>query len=213
MHRTLRARALVALAAVAASCGRGASPESAPAPGQPLAAFTGLPLVLTPLSHVRSDTIGLVRQLGGPDAAARRLDSSLVVTLDARGVGGHWVLPRDLQRSYERNRTYAADPYRLAVAPLRSSAFVAGTRYGEPLATQLRTMIALHGDARFVLLPIELRLTPEGGAARGVLRAALVDPRFAQAVWVGEVQGDVAASAAAAVTGVASRLVDLFVAP
>lgn len=204
---------MVALLAVAASCGRGAPPGSAPAPGQPLAAFTGLPVVLTPLSHVRPDTLGLILQLGGAGAAARRLDSSLVVTLDERGLGAGWVLPRDLQRSYERNRTYAADPYRLAVEPLRSSAFVTGTRYGEPLATQLRTMIALHGDARFVLLPIELRLAPEGAAARGVLRAALVDPRFAQAVWVGEVRGDAAPSAAAAVASVAARVVDLFVAP
>jgi hypothetical protein len=213
VQRTARLCASLALLALAVGCGRGAPKDAAPAPPRPLAAFAAQPVILTPVSHVRADTLGLVQQLGGARLTGRKLDSSVVAALEERGIARRWVLPADLARSHERNRTYATDPYQLAVEPLRASAFVAGSRFGEPLSSQLRTMIALHGESRYVLLPIEFRLERDGAAARGVLKAALVDPRFAQATWVGEVKGDPVASPAQALANVAARLADLFVAP
>jgi len=197
-----------------ASCGGRARPAPGGEPARPLAAYAAQRLLLTPLASLRTDTLGFAQQIGGPGATARLLDSTIVGVLTARGLARGWVLPADLARSYERNRTYAADPYRLAVEPLRSPRFVTAERFGEPLSTQLRTMIALHEDARFVLMPIELRFEPEDRfAARAVLKAALLDPRFAQAVWVGDVKGDPARTGAQAVTSAASRLIDLFIAP
>lgn len=194
------------------ACGRRAETSAAPA-GPPLAVFAAQRVVLTPVAVVRADTLGYAQQLGGARSTARSLDSAIVAVLDVRGLARRWILPADLARSFERNRTYASDPYQLAVEPLRSAKFVTGERYGEPLSGQLRTMIALHEEARLVLLPIELRFEREGAAARGVLKSALIDPRYAQATWVGEVRGDAAGTAAVAIANVASRLVDLFVAP
>jgi hypothetical protein len=102
-------------------------------------------------------------------------------------------MPADLALSYKRNPTYATDPYALAEESLRASSFTVGTRLSEPLASQLRTMIALHENARVVLLPIELRFEradATSSAARATLRLALVDPRFSEARWVGTVNSD-----------------------
>jgi hypothetical protein len=183
---------------------------------RPLAVFATQRLIVTPTARVRAaDSLGWVQQLGGARTIARKLDTAIAAVLDERGLASRWVLPPDLVRSYERNRTYAADPYQLATDPLRMPKFVAGQKYGEPLSSQLRTMIALHEDARLVLVPVELRFEREGGstAARAVLRTVIVDPRYAEARFVSEIRGDTSSIPARAIATVAARLADLFVAP
>ena len=171
-------------------------------------------LIVTPTSRVRMDTMGVVQRLGGARAAARQLDSSIARMLSDRAIGGDWYLPPDLVRAYERNRSYAADPYNLATDLLRSPTFVALSNYGEPLATQLRTMIALAPDSRFVLIPVELRFEREvAGGVSGILRGVIVDARAAEARWVGELRGAPAPDATRALANVASRLGDHFIAP
>lgn len=196
-----------------AACSRG--PRLAtPAPGeQPLAAYAAQRLVVTPAGRVAADSLGWVQRLGGPAAATRRLDTAIAAALGERGLAQRWILPAELWRSYVRNRSYATDPYQLALEQLRAPAFVARSRVTEPLSTQLRTMIALHEDARLVLVPVELRFTRAAAAGQGVLRVALLDPRFAEARWVGEVTGDTASVPARALASVAARLADLFLAP
>ena len=203
---------VVAIAALSA-CSRG--PRLAtPAPGeQPLAGYAAQRLAVTPVGRVGADSLGWVQQLGGTAAAARRLDTAIATALAARGLAQRWILPAELWRSYERNRSYATDPYQLAIEQLRAPAFVALSRVTEPLSTQLRTMIALHEDARLVLVPVELRFTRAAAAGHGVLRVALLDPRFAEARWVGEVTGDTASVPARALASVSARLADLFIAP
>ena len=206
---------LAALALLA--CNR-APKVATPAPGErPLAGFAAQRLAVTPAGHVRAaDSLGWVQRLGGVRVAARRLDSSIVVALEGRGLAQRWVMPAELARTYERNRSYAPDPYQLALEEIRGPRFVAASRYGEPLSTQLRTMIALHGDTRYVLLPVELRFErePGGGTSqRAVLRTVLLDPRFAEARWVGDVKGDTASLPQRALASVAERLADLFAAP
>ncbi len=211
----------VIVVAAAASCGRrteGGTLTPFPQPSQvitPLAAFVAQRVALAPTGHVRGDSLGWIQQLGGARAVSRQLDSAVAGVFAERAVSAQWVMPADLIRSYERNRTYAADPRALALEQVRAPAFAAGSKYAEPLATQLRTMIALHENVRYVLLPIELRFEkPVGGsAARGVLRVALLDPRFTEARWVGDVRGDTAATPARALASVAAKLADLFVAP
>src|SRR5438552_9746231 len=109
------------------------------------------------------------------------MDDNIAAALAERGLTRGWVLPADLATSYRRNPTYASDPYALAEEPLRSSSFAAGKRLAEPLASQLRTMIALHENATVVLVPVELRFEPADAAtARASLRLALIDPRFSE---------------------------------
>jgi hypothetical protein len=171
-------------------------------------------MIVTPTATVRTaDSLGWVRQLAGAREAARRLDTSIVAALDARGLASRWILPPELVRAYERNRSYAADPYSLIVDQVRAVKFKTGDRYGEPLSSQLRTMIALHEDSRFVLLPVELRFERQGAVGRAVLRIALLDPRSVEAKWIGDVKGEAVANPALAMASVAARLADLFAAP
>ena len=210
----LRAAICVLAAAAVAACNRG--PRIAtPAPGErPLAAYATQRVALVPVGSVRFDSLGWVSALGTASIVARRLDTAIVAKLAERGIGSRWVLPAELSRAYERNRNYAADPYHLAIEPLRSPTFVATSHVAEPLASQLRTMIALHEDMRVVLVPVELRFERVGAAAgRAILRTALLDARSAEARWVGDVSGDTTSAPGRAVESVAARLADLFLAP
>lgn len=206
---------LVLLVAVASSCGGGTKRDTgAPAPQRvSLAGYAAQRIALTPAAQVRADSLGWVQQLAGPVAVAAQLDTVVAAVLSERGLAQRWMMPVALIRSYERNRTYAADPRQLAVQPLRSPKFATGEKYGEPLSSQLRTLVALHADVRFVLLPVELRFERVGAVGRAVLRTALLDARAAEARWVGDVRGDTSSVPARALASVAARLADLFVAP
>jgi hypothetical protein len=213
VFRPVRVWWTIALVALA-SCSRGAKTGTVPGETpRPLAAYAAQRVILTPTARViafsTSDTLGTEPRL--TQAEARAFDEELVRRLRERGLASTWILPADLVRAYERNRTYAPDPHNLATEPVRSPRFTAGSKYGEPLSSQLRTMIALHEEARYVLLPIILRLNHGG---RTTLRVALLDPRFAQAQWVGEIRSDSAvAQPGTALTQVARRVADLFAAP
>ena len=212
--RTSRASVFVVLAALAA-CHHGAPPSTEAQDAPPLASFATQHVVLTPTTFVHAtDSLGWVAQAGGQRAVARGLDSALANALEVRGLAGRWVLPADLVRSYERNSTYATDPYQLTADALRGPEFRTASRYADPLASQLRTMIALHDDTRFVLLPVAVRFEKTSATQeRAVVRAALLDARTTEARWVGDVRGDAAASPAAALTSAAGHLADQFARP
>ena len=117
---------VLALVLAVAACGRGSSNEPKPVQ-QPLAFFAAQRLTLAPAAYVRADTSGWWRQ---GSVTARGIDSALVSALRARDLGQNWLLPAALVAAYERNRSYAADPYRLALQPLRSTEFVALSQIG-----------------------------------------------------------------------------------
>ena len=207
---------LTPLAVFAAACGGGtAPPATAPVPdARPLASLAAQRVVVTPTYALSvSSDLGWGSRIGRARDVLRTMDADIATALDERGLRRGWVMPPDLAQSYTRNPTYAADPYALAEEQLRATTFVTGSRLSEPLSSQLRTMIALHENARLVLAPVELRLeraTAGSTAARATLRLALVDPRFSEAKWVGEVRGDTASSFTPELTAsVARRLVEL----
>jgi hypothetical protein len=143
------------------------------------------------------------------------MDRDLQAAFRDRDVGKSWVFGDALTRSFRTNPTYAADPGSLAVEPLRSTVPQAGSRVPEPLATQLRTMIALH-DAVLVLLPVELRL--KGGGAdlvrpvQGTLRIAIIDPRASVFRMVSDVVSDTASQFGPVITAsLASKVASLFI--
>jgi hypothetical protein len=87
------------------------------------------------------------------------------------------------------------------------------TRLPEPLASQVRTLVALHDDTRLVLVPVELKLEPVPAAvsgqpaARGVLRVVLLDARLSNVRWIGDITSDPAPVFGAAITAsVAAKL-------
>jgi len=214
VQRILRIGTAALLAALATACHKGPKPAEQSPDARPFDAFATQRIVVVPTGFVRGgDSLGWVQGMGGNRAAARQLDSAIARAFEDRGLAQRWVMPPALARSFERNRSYATDPYLLAMEPLRSATFISGKKYGEPLSSQLRTMIALEADARYVLLPVEFHFEKAGAGMRGVLRVAFVDPRAAESRWVGEVRGIAGASAATVLASVGYALADLFAAP
>jgi hypothetical protein len=179
--------------------------------------MTAQRLIIAPTAGTRSDTVLRWSELLGESASlGQRLDTNIARAFATRGVTSQWIWPADLVRSYERNRTYGVNPYRLAVTVVGAPGFKAGDKYAEPLSSQLRTIIAMHDDARLVLIPLELRFEREGLAGsvgRAVLRTMILDPRFAEARWVGDVKSDATSEPQRALASLANRLADLFIAP
>lgn len=215
----LAARPLIIVFSALAACGGGGAspPSTSPQPQlHPLAGLASSGAIVTPTYALRvAPELDWGTRIGSTRDVLRMVDDSVAAALAERGLRTGWITPPDLATSYRRNPTYAPDPYALAEEPLRSPAFVAGTRLVEPLASQLRTMIALHENARSVLVPIELQLeradTPPG-AAQARLRVALIDPRFSEAKWVGEVRSDTASTDPRVLaSAIARHLADLIV--
>jgi hypothetical protein len=195
------------------------APKPATPPASPRGALTGLVaqhVVVTPTYTLQlSPELGWEGSLPRHADVLRQLDDDIAAALDERGVKSGWVLPDALAKTYKSNPTYAADPYRLAEQPLLSPALKIGDRLPEPLASQVRTMVALN-DGRYVLAPVELRLEREAGGTggRGLLRLVLLDARASDVKWIGRVQGDVASSFGPALTAsVAERFADLVTTP
>ena len=92
---------------------------------------------------------------------------------------------------------------------------VSGTRFGDPLATQLRTMIALQEDARAVIIPVELRFEKgKTGQGIAVLRVALLDGRLGDVRWIGSIRSEpFDKPSPAMLTNLASHLADLITSP
>ena len=139
-----------------------------------------------------SDSRGRRARLGGADPAlaratprARRRDRRRA----RRSAGSRrsGCIPRTSRARRERNPTYAVDPYALAVEPLRDAGTRAGAKLGDPLATQLRTIIALQDCARRAAAR---RAAVRAGQVRPgncrPPRSRCVDARLGDVRWIGE---------------------------
>jgi hypothetical protein len=206
-----------ALAASATACGGSATQTQtqAPAPRElPEHSLSGLAaqhVVLLPTYAARiAPNLAWSSAVGRLADVQRTLDADLLAALEERGLRKVWIFPEDLAQSHRRNASYSTDPYALAEEPLRSSMLAVDQRLTEPLASQLRTLIALHEDARLVLAPVELRFEPAGTGGRGVLRLVLVDPRMSVTRWIGEIASDPAPAYGPVISAsIASKLANL----
>src|SRR5690606_2258288 len=138
-------------------------------------------------------------------------DSLISDVLVLRGAGSKWLFADAARRSARRNPTYVANPDALAVSAL--ARLRPGDPVPEPLASEIRGLVSL-GDARHVLLPVELRGQPlEGdppGTGRAMLLIAAIDARMSQLLWMGPVMGEPAPEFdAAAVESAVAKLADL----
>lgn len=208
-----------ALGGALACASRGAASAAAASErtaAPPLAMLAGQRIVVVPVQRLREvGTLGWATEAGPPRTFLGRIDDAIAAALAERGLASSWVMPADVVRSARRSPSYATDPYALAVSPLDPSrrAPPRDTPLAEPLASQLRTITAL-GDARYVLVPVELRFEPtgvEGRVGHAVLHVALVDARASQLRWAGDVAGDTASRFSPALAAsVAGRFADLF---
>ena len=218
VHRSLRQ--LLGLTLFLGACHRGSGSEDAPSPAEssmrPLAQLAAQRVIVTPaFSLVTTDALGWNAQIPKSRDYLRVLDDEIASVLSERGLKSQWIYPADLVRAMKGSPTYAVDPYTLGAGVLRNPGVVSGTRLGDPLATQLRTMIALQDDSRAVIVPVELRFEKEkSGQGSAVLRVALLDGRLGDVRWIGSVRSDPADKLSRAVLAtLAAHLADLITAP
>ncbi|CAA9311690.1 MAG: hypothetical protein AVDCRST_MAG40-1014 [uncultured Gemmatimonadaceae bacterium] len=228
-HRLLAALALPALVAACASRPTSTAAPGAPASAgaaaaaavaRPLGGLVGERVAVAPVQRLRVVDSTLAAGASSADVAGylSGLDSAIAAAAAERSSA--WVYAPTVSRTARRNPTYSPDVHRLAVSPL-----LAGRRLGpdnalpDPLASQLRTVVALN-DARYVVVPAELRLEPAPSPARGrlVLRVALVDARASQLRWAGEIAAALGPAPAPALSPLAAatlatRFADLIAAP
>jgi hypothetical protein len=190
MHRPAT---LTTLLVLLAAC-HGGGPQNAPQPAEhSLSGLAGQHVALLPTYSVHVAP-GLGWSIGRPADLQATVDAEIAAALEERGLRGSWVLPGDLAKSFRLNSVYATDPYKLAEEPLRSPSLATDARLPEPLASQVRTLVALHQDVRLVLAPVDFRLEKAGSGGRGVLHLVLIDARGSNVRWIGDVASDTAAA-------------------
>lgn len=195
------------------ACGGHATPGAAtPPPPQPaehsLSGLAAQHVAVLPTYAVRVMPGGLPWSIDRPADIERSMDAEIASAFEERGLKRQWVFPDQLQASYRQNPTYATDPYSFAEEPLRSPALANQQRLPEPLASQIRTMVALRDDVRYVLAPVEVRLERASATTgREVLKVVLLDARGSEVVWSGEFSSDPASSYGPALAAtIAARL-------
>lgn len=218
MHRTFRQISLFALLLAACHRGKPADEASAPIepPARPLAQLAAQRVILVPaFSLAATDPMGWGASIAKSRDYLKTLDDELETALGERGLKKQWIYPAGLVRAVRANPTYAVDPYSLGTNALRNPNLVSGAKLGDPLATQLRTMVALQEDGRAVLVPVELRFEQQpSGQGVAALRVVLIDGRLADVRWVGTVRSDPDKTLSRAMlTSLATHFADLITAP
>lgn len=212
---------LGAAAATTFACRSSGTRTTAQEPAPQVGALSGLvteKVAVAPTYTLRvAPGLAWAGSIGPHRDVQRQLDDGIAAVLADRGATKSWVFPPELVRSWERNSTYATDPYALGEEPLRSPALTAGARIPDPLASQLRTISALH-DGRYVLLPVELRFEPDSTAGaravRATLHLVLVDARLSEVRWTGVARSDPSPSFGPPVlASLATHVADMIVAP
>jgi len=190
----------------ALACGGAGAPQTPPQPAEhSLAGLAAQHIAVLPAYAVKI-VPPLDWSVGRLTDVQRTVDADIVSAFAERGIKA-WVFPEQILAAHKRNPTYSTDPYDFAEEPLRAPKLAIDERIAEPLATQIRTMVALLPDTRFVLAPVELRLERAGTGGRGVLRLVLVDARLSNVRWVGEISSDTSATFGPAITAsIAARL-------
>ncbi len=180
-RRAPRALLCAVAALLSASSAHRAGAQEAPVrPAPPLAGFTAMRVAVFPVQLWRADTSQWSRAV---DWAATRtaLDSSITEVLRERGMGRRWAYSSDVVRSARRNPTYTTDPYALGVARWRNAPPKGGDALPPIVADNMRPFTAL-GDARYALIPVELR----ADGAHVILRLVMADTRGRRVVWAGD---------------------------
>lgn len=189
------------------------STRSAPVK-RPLEALAREHILVLPVQYVTFlDTLGWSSQ--APQAAEylAALDDEITFALGDRGLKGRWTFSDAVTRSVQRNPQLTVDPHALDAGEVRIGSRPDEWQLHEPLASQLRSLIAL-GEARYVLLPVELRFANAPGGGAGRLHVVVIDARRSAIQWAGDVLGAPAAKFSPALAAdLASRLADLVAPP
>lgn len=123
-----------------------------------------------------------LRRGGHPD-----VDAELLFALRSRPTGAEWIGPGELRESLAQNPGTGIRVDGLNVQP-----FLMGEvrRVGDPLFGDLYRLAAMV-DARFAVLPVEVRPRAEGedGAQAVEIAAAVLESRTGHVLWYGILDG------------------------
>lgn len=190
------------------------APVTPPAPAV-FGEFATRPVMVFPLQrYAVGDSAWMSASSASGRPRAALLDSALTVALRERGLEPPWSLAPNTSRVAQREVMNRTDPRALSTVGLVPSRRRNDLDLREPLGSQLRSLIALVPDSRFVLLPLEARvMNTSGGQKQATLRIALLDARMSTVLSFPDVMGPPAADEAAALRGVALKFADLVVTP
>jgi hypothetical protein len=190
--------------------GTGVGTGSAPQ-GTPLGFLVGRPLLILPVQP----HLALPDASWNPTDAMRfgiSLDQLIENALTTRGVGSGWTFAAAILTAARRNMGLVPDPHDIAVGRLTQLVKASDDPLSEPLATQIRQLVALR-EGRYALLPAAVAFENAPARGRAKLILYLIDSRTARIVWSGEVTSDPAAAYSATMgTSLAEHLADLVVA-
>ena len=188
---TMRFLVIGALAVVTTACRGSSQPAAAPQVAEhALAGLAAQHIIVLPTYAARvMPDLAWNAAVARPGQLQRTLDADILAALEERGLQKTWILPPQLVQSYRRNSTYAADPYTLAEEPLRSPSLAVNARLPEPLASQIRTLVALHDPTLSVVFAVALVINSLVAGLVGVLvpltlDKARIDPAVSSAVFV-----------------------------
>ncbi|MBI2796248.1 MAG: hypothetical protein HYX65_06020 [Gemmatimonadetes bacterium] len=218
----LRAAAWCLSTTALAACAPAPAPAHAQAPAaapadtaRPLAEFASRPLALVPVQLLGSgDSLGFAAQVNNAGAFLASIDDEIAFALSQRRTARQWQMPPVLARRMRSNGPYGVDVHDMGAGPLRDPKLKGDLPLPDPLASNLRSLVALGGEARYVLIPVEVTFAGAKGAGRAVLKLVLVDARSARLVWVGVVATDPVARVTPAIPAMlGARVADLVTAP
>jgi hypothetical protein len=188
--------------------------ESRTPGAHPLERLAGEQILVLPVQYLTfADSLGWSQAAPLTRTYLKTVDDEIAFALAQRGLKGRWTMAPDLIKSVERNQGYAPDPTALAAGEIRPGQKAVDWQLREPLASQLRSLIALT-DARYVLFPVEMRLTGSNGVGHAMLHLVIIDVRRSQVQWSGDLAGAPETKFSPAIAAdLASRLADLIAAP
>lgn len=204
---------VAAAGTLALGCGGPANaPKDEPLPIQatPLATMAGRPVLVLPVQYlVFPDSLSFKQQLSPSGQFLTILDDSIARSLADRGLRS-WTFAPAITASARRNMGMTADPHLLAAERLRRLVKPGDDPVSEPLASQIRSLVALR-EGRYVILPSIIRFASSPAGARGTLLLYLIDTRTSRIAWSGEVASNTSPSFATIAGSLAERLADLVV--
>lgn len=172
---------VVATALVAACGHKSGTPTPEPTAPLPTAGIAGQPVAVLPLTLLATEeSLHWEALLGERRAALARGDSVIGTLLAVRAPEVTWVLPDELRRVARRAPGIATSPDQVGSAILLHGTKEQPELVPDPLRGELRTLAALAGGGRYVLIPAGLvfrgPLVP-GGPARAELTVVMADVR------------------------------------
>jgi hypothetical protein len=180
---------------------------------RPLERLAGQEMLVLPVQYLSTtDSLGWMKNIPNRAVFLDDLDAKIERELSARGLGSAWTFGREVERASKVNSILMTDARSLSAEWLRGRP-PQDPAVRDPLASQVRGLVGLKGS-RYALLPVELRLSSQGGTGVATLRVVLIDSRMAQLKGIWEIPSDPMTTFSPELTAsVARHFADLVVAP